>query len=891
MRNAVKRRTGKPAFVFTFVNLNSCMKQYPYRLTDGSKVAIIGGGPAGSFFALYLLHFAWMKGIRPDITIYQDRSFDALGPKGCKGCAGIASPMLIKNLAKIGLTIPPEVIQSKINRFVVHSPYATLDISNPEKDLQIASFYRGGGPRFSHYEKNISFDGWLLRQAESRGARVENRTVSLIRIGSIAEIETEGERISCDLAVLATGVNAKPIPVEGVAYSPPETRIMVMSELFAGAAEVQNCLGNMAHAFLIPHSGVIFGTMVPKGDFINVSVLSNNKYPVSISDFLSYDIVKELLPPQYEFACRCRPCTPYGMSRNYYADRFLAIGDAAVIRLYKDGIGSSLMEARIAAYTAVYRSVSRRHFERYYSPFCRTMHRNNMWGRFLFFINDKTKGSRTFLQTQQRLIGNEHDKTDRQPFTQAAWGMFTGSYTYADIAQKIFNPLSFIRFVIAFFMEGMGNLFIKKKEKKPRRLYVGGRNVLILGGGFGGIYTLRHLVRRTNKDEKINITLISDENYFLFTPLLHEVAMGSIETRHIAYPIRRLHWRDRFTFIKASVEKIDIKKRHVITSNGTFDFDCIVLALGSITDKSQLNLEDGGYVFTLKTLFDAIFLRDHIIGVFERASIEKDPEKQRQLLTFIVAGGGYIGVQTASGLRDFILVNLLKYYKNIDPLQIRIILIEAGENIIYRLDPKLGDYIMAQLKNMGIEVRTMSRITRVWEGHAEINGQEIVPTESIIWTTGMISHPRIAEIDAEKDNLGRLIVNSHMEIPGMSGVYALGDCSHFEDAKSAQPLPPRAHTTVRQAKIVAHNIIADIRGVEKKPYHYTDMGEIVSVGNSKAVFRFFRLKLYGFPARLTWLTVYSALVTGHYNRIRIIADWLLSLIFGRDATLFNLEGK
>lgn len=864
------------------------MERKSYQIDDDSKVAIIGGGPAGSFFALYLLHFARMKGIRPEITIYQQRSFDALGPKGCKGCAGIVSLMFLKNIAELELSIPPEVVQSKIDRFAVHSPYGSIDMSNPEKDMQIMSVYRGGGPRISHYEKNVSFDGWLLRQAENRGARVENEAVSRIRVGSLAEIETGGKRISYDLITLASGVNARPIPVEGTQYVRPETRIMAMSELYAGAAEVQFYLGNVAHAFLTPHSGMIFGTLVPKGDFINVSVLSSSKYPVSISDFLNYDIVKERLPSRYEIACGCRPRAVYGLSRNYLADRFVVIGDAAVTRLYKDGIGSSLMAARIAAHTAIYKGVSRRQFELFYRPFCRTMHWNNEWGRLLFSINDKVKRSRIFLQVQQRLIGSEHDKTDRQPFTQAAWGMFTGIYTYVDIAKKILNPLSFGRFIAALFREGVGGLSPKKKKSPPRKLYVGGRNVLILGSGFGGTHTLRNLVRRTNKNEKVNITLVSDENYFLFAPLLHEVAMGSIETRHIAYPIRRLHWRDRFTFVRTSVEKIDIKKHQVITTEGTFDFDCLVLALGSVPDKSGLNLE-GGHVFTLKTLYDAVRVRNHIIDIFERASIEKNLEKQKQLLTFIVVGGGYIGVQSVSEMSDFIFRNLLKYYKNIPPQHIKIILIEERAKIIGRLDLKLGAYVMEQLKRMGIEVRTMSRMTRAWEGYAEINGQEVIPAATILWTTGMISNPRIAEVDAEKDNLGRLLVNAYLEVPGAPGVYAIGDCAHFEDAKSAQPIPPRAHTTVRQAKIVAHNVIADIRGISKKPYRYKDTGEVISIGDSKAVFRFYRLRLYGFPARLIWLVAYSSLVTGTYNRVRVIADWLLSLMFGRDATFLNIK--
>ncbi len=867
------------------------MKRQSYQLDNDSRVAIIGGGPAGSFFALYLRHFARLQGVHPEITIYQQRSFDALGPKGCKGCAGIISLSLIKDMAELNISPPPEVIQTTIDRFAVHSPYATIDISNPDKDIKIMSVYRGGGPRLSHYEKKISFDGWLLRQAGNNGIEVKNEKVSRIWTGETAGLEAAGKRADYDLLALATGVNAKTIPIDGTAYAPPGTNIMAMSELHLGAADVHSCLGNVAHAFLIPHSGLIFGTLVPKGDFVNVSVLSSSKYPVTIADFLNYDVVKEILPPNYEIACGCRPHTAFTAAKNYYADRFIAVGDAAVTRLYKDGIGSSLTMARAAAHTAIHHGVSRRDFQRHYRPFYKNMRWNNRWGHLLFSINDKVKESKVFILAQQRLIGDEQEKkTERQPFTKAAWGMFTGSYSYGRIAKKIFSPLSLIRLISALVKEGWGNLSSKKEAGPPRRLYVGGRKVLILGSGFGGAYTLRHLVNSTNKNENVDITLVSDENYFLFTPLLHEVAMGSIETRHIAYPIRRLHWRDRFNFIRTKVEKIDLKNRQVHTAAGTLDFDCLVMALGSVPDKSQLNLE-GGHVFTLKTLYDAIKLRNHIIDVFEQAAIEKDPKKQKQLLTFVVVGGGYIGIQSVSELRDCIFKNLIRYYKDIDPQHIRIMLIEARAKIVERMDTKLGAYVMEQLKNMGIEVRTRSRMTRAWGGHVEINGEEIIPTATILWSTGMISNPRIAELEAEKDNLGRIKVNAYLEAEGFPGIYALGDCAHFEDPKSAQPIPPRAHTTVRQAKIVAYNILADIRGRSKKAYRYTDSGEIVSIGESKAVFRFYGLRLYGFSARLIWLAAYSLLVTGTFNRVRIVSDWFLSLIFGRDSTFLNLKER
>jgi NADH dehydrogenase len=216
--------------------------------------------------------------------------------------------------------------------------------------------------------------------------------------------------------------------------------------------------------------------------------------------------------------------------------------------------------------------------------------------------------------------------------------------------------------------------------------------------------------------------------------------------------------------------------------------------------------------------------------------------------------------------------------------------VEAERKIVAQLHTKLGGYVMKHLKNMGIDVRLKSKVTRVWEDRVEINEKEIVPTRTVFWVTGVVAHPRIVEVEVEKDEIGRVVVNEYLEVPGIPGAYAVGDCAHFRDPSLGSAIPPRAHTTVRQAKIAAHNILAEIRGGDKKTYRYSQSGEIVSLGPSKAVMRLHGLRLYGFPARLIWLVAYSLLVAGAYNRIRILMDWLLSLMFGRDVTHLRLKG-
>ncbi len=425
------------------------------KLETGSKVAIIGGGPAGSFFALYLLHYARERGIQPDITIYQQRNFDELGPKGCKGCAGILSMSLLQNLDELGLTIPEEIIQNKIDHYVVHSPYTLISISNPEKEIQIVSVHRGGGPRVSHYENAISFDGWLLREAQRQGVKTENQRVSRIYLEQETGIEVEGKQLKYDLVVGASGVNTEPIPIVGLQYIPPKTRIMAQDELYAGTTQVESRLGNTAHVFMIPHSGLIFGTLVPKGPFINISILSSGEQPVSVTDFLRYDIVRKVLPDHYERTCGCRPRVVVGSAHNYHTDRFVAIGDAVVSRLYKDGIGSSLLTARQAAHTAVYNGIAHENFKRYYQPFCHAIERDNLWGQRLFLTNNRAKDSRVFFLTQQRLIAGEQSNTKGpQPFTKAAWGMSTRTYSYTSRDRFPLGPAAPLKQLTVLLWEG-----------------------------------------------------------------------------------------------------------------------------------------------------------------------------------------------------------------------------------------------------------------------------------------------------------------------------------------------------------------------------------------------------------------------------------------------------
>lgn len=410
--------------------------------------------------------------------------------------------------------------------------------------------------------------------------------------------------------------------------------------------------------------------------------------------------------------------------------------------------------------------------------------------------------------------------------------------------------------------------------------------ILILGAGFGGTYSLMYLVKHLKPDDNSRLTIISDDNFFTFAPMLHEVAMGAIDPRSIAFPIRKLKGSERFNFIQTVVKDVDFSRRIVTTAIGEEEYDYIILALGSVSSLAQVDPNLQNY-YTLKSLHDAMLIRHHIIEMFEQAIVEKNPENRKRMLTFVVSGAGYTGVQTVAELRDFVHNDLLKVYRSINHEDIRIILIEPQPKIIHEMHTKMGAYVMNYLKKKGIDVWLKARITRGQDNQIEINGETGIDTNTVIWVTGVVANPLLAALGAKTDNMGRIFVDEYLEVPGIQGAYAAGDCAHFKNRKTGKVAPPRAHMAVRQAKIASRNILADIRGTAKKKYYFSDAPEIITLGAASAVFRFRTIRLYGFFARFIWMAAYSLLVIDAHKRTKIIIDWLLELIFGRDTTLLK----
>jgi len=400
---------------------------------------VLGGGPAGSFFSLYFLRYAASARIDLQVDIYEWRDFSDKGPKGCNRCAGILSASLLKNLKELEISIPEEVIKAHVDSYFLHSPFGVIRLPNPEPDAEILSVFRGGGPLHNSPGVVHGLDGFLLGQASKRGARLMQQRVLRADLTPRPNLVLEDGVRDYDLLVLANGLNSGAVQITGVPYRQPPSMAMSQEELFCRKEDIQEYFGNTVRAFLLPKTDMIFASVVPKADFLNVSLLSSAG-PPDLEEFLENEMVKKAIPFPYKRSCGCRPRISVGRATNLCADGFVAIGDSSVSRLYKDGIGSALLSARQAALTAVRHGVSGYDFATHYVPFCNALHRDNHVGARIFSLLRKTRDSGRLFRTQARLISAEASVPYAgRVFSKALWGIFTGSYTYREISDSIFD--------------------------------------------------------------------------------------------------------------------------------------------------------------------------------------------------------------------------------------------------------------------------------------------------------------------------------------------------------------------------------------------------------------------------------------------------------------------
>jgi len=406
--------------------------------------------------------------------------------------------------------------------------------------------------------------------------------------------------------------------------------------------------------------------------------------------------------------------------------------------------------------------------------------------------------------------------------------------------------------------------------------------VLILGGGFAGVYTALGLEQILGDDSpEVQVTLVSRDNFFLMTPLLFEAGSGVLEPRHAVNPIRPLLKRVRF--IEATVEKIDVERKTVSVcppheAPDELAFDHLVLALGGITNTKIIAGSENALTF--KNLGDAIYLRNHVIQLFERADVEADPARKAAQLTLVIVGGGLVAVELAGELSSF-LGNLSDLYPHIHRDQISVHVLEAAGYIIPEMDRDLGEYAAETLQRRGVRVRTNVRVDRIEKGRVHLPDGESIVAETIIVATGVIPNPMVSVLPLEKDKKGRVLTEPTMAAKGRSDIWALGDCASIP-GPDGKPYPPLAQHAIREGAHVAKNIAAVIRNQPPEPFVYNSKGTLAALGHFKGVGKIYNLKIHGFFAWWVWRSYYLFRMPRWNRRLRIILDWTIALLFKND---------
>lgn len=409
------------------------------------------------------------------------------------------------------------------------------------------------------------------------------------------------------------------------------------------------------------------------------------------------------------------------------------------------------------------------------------------------------------------------------------------------------------------------------------------KSIVILGGGFGGVYTALHLGKLLKREPDVDITLINRENYFVFQPMLPEVISGSVGIVDTIVPIRRLC--PGVNLLTREVEIIDLDSKVITTSPGFWpqprklEYDYLVLALGTAMNFAGMpGLQEHGQPF--KTLGDALFLRNRLLHILEEADIEEEQERRRTLLTFVVAGGGFSGVEAIAEINDFVR-EAAKAYRRIDLKEIRVVLLHSGSRILPELSEDLGNFAQRILERRKVEIRLNTRLAGATGDYVLVEGGERIPTKTLVSTVPVAPHPLLAALPCRTEK-GRIVTNEFLELPEFPGVWAVGDCAWIIDQKSGQPCPPTAQHAIRQGKCIAANIAAAIRKTASRPFTYSSLGTVAALGHHSAVADIMGVKISGYLAWHLWRFVYFMKLPGLDRKLRVATDWLLDVILPMD---------
>ncbi|MFN2528008.1 MAG: NAD(P)/FAD-dependent oxidoreductase [Candidatus Baltobacteraceae bacterium] len=412
--------------------------------------------------------------------------------------------------------------------------------------------------------------------------------------------------------------------------------------------------------------------------------------------------------------------------------------------------------------------------------------------------------------------------------------------------------------------------------------------ILVLGGGFAGMSTVHALERKAPRN--VNLTLVSRENYLLFTPMLPEVASGSIEARHIVQPLRAGLRRTRFVLGEA--QGIDVHGRTVtlqhpvLKTRSQLRFDHLIIALGSQTSTFGLpGIHE--HTVPLKTLADATELRRRIVGAFEAAAGASDRVVRDRFLRFVIVGGGFTGVETAGELTGFIR-NLRRYYPSLDGLRPEIIVVEDERQLLSELPDRFGKRAALSLRKRGVSLQFGERVASADADGLFLQSGKRLESATIVWTAGVQPAPAVKELGLQTSKKGALIVNPDLSVPGVEGIWSVGDCAQVPK-RSGGSYAPLAQNAVREGPHLARNLLASLRGKPTRPFKYQRLGMMASLGDRDAVAELpGKRMLSGLPAWLLWRSYYLSRLPGLPRKIRVAMDWTMSGVFARGVACVSL---
>jgi NADH:ubiquinone reductase (H+-translocating) len=434
--------------------------------------------------------------------------------------------------------------------------------------------------------------------------------------------------------------------------------------------------------------------------------------------------------------------------------------------------------------------------------------------------------------------------------------------------------------------------------------------ILILGGGFAGIQVLMRLQEAFQNNIGVDLTLVSRDNFFLFTPMLPEVSSGMIETRNIVTPVRAFCNRARF--YEADIDSIDLQNKEIVISHAlgrqsnpigrrshTLKFDFLVIALGNETNFFD-NEDVTKNSFTIKTLGDAIVLRNHVINMLEQADIEhEDADLSKNLMTFVVAGGGFSGVETVGELNDFIRESIKRFYHNINEADARIVLVNSGQRILPEVTEDLSEFALHKLRKSGVEVFLNTRLQAADTNNVKLSDGSTISCNTLVWAAGNKPDILIRNLPCGHDNGGRLLTNKYLEVQGHEFVYSLGDCACIIDRNTGKPHPPTAQHALKQGLIAAHNLVYSIRTGSaliashdkkgKKVFDYRTRGVMALIGRRNGVGILFGLRVHGFIGWCIWRLYYLSTLPTMQKKLRVMVDWFIDLFFKRDVTRLKIS--